>query len=159
ALEKGSRVESLSVTGSPLADLSRLLATWASGAEAPLVATRERAQVPPTGNDDAVEASVALSKLEAWDLVRESWREDPGLATRVALARRLVTPVSGAVVLETDEEYDEHGLKRPPESAPDAFGPALPEPEEIALIAVAALVLAGALAREILRRRRALLTT
>ena len=54
-----------------------------------------------------------------------------GLANRL----NLVTPLSGAVVLETDKDYKDNGLPTP--SADDV--PTVPEPEVWALLIVLAL--------------------
>ncbi len=59
-------------------------------------------------------------------------------AIEIAAKYRLVTPVSGAVVLETDDQYRAAGL-----SPPDAAGvPTIPEPETWALLIVACLAFA-----------------
>jgi hypothetical protein len=65
----------------------------------------------------------------------------------VELARRLniVTPVSGAVVLETDAEYGANGLPVP--GAADV--PTVPEPGFWALLAIVALLCAGLLRRRL----------
>lgn len=65
-------------------------------------------------------------------------REEQRLAA-VALASgaRLITPVSGAVVLETQQQYDENRLT----AAGPASVPTVPEPHEWALIGIAGLVL------------------
>jgi ABC-type branched-subunit amino acid transport system permease subunit len=63
------------------------------------------------------------------------------------LRYHLVTPVSGAVVLETSQQYDEAGL-RPVEKG---SVPTIPEPEEWMLIATVLVLLACLL----LRRRQA----
>tara|TARA_R110001592_G_scaffold76600_5_gene231115 strand:+ start:97 stop:570 length:474 start_codon:yes stop_codon:yes gene_type:complete len=55
-------------------------------------------------------------------------------ATRLAQRCRLVTPVSGAVVLETKAQYERHGLDD--DENLDAV-PAVPEPEEWLLIIIA----------------------
>ena len=64
-------------------------------------------------------------------------RADPtgNRAAAVALASRyrLVTPVSGAVVLETQQQYDESRLT--PVSQAQATVPTVPEPHEWALLA------------------------
>lgn len=68
-------------------------------------------------------------------------------AGAVDLARQLniVTPVSGAVVLETDADYRRNGLP-----VPDAADvPTVPEPGFWALLAVVAVLLAGLLRRRL----------
>jgi hypothetical protein len=71
-------------------------------------------------------------------------------AKAIALAHRLniVTPVSGAVVLETDSEYKNNGLAIPG----SADVPTVPEPETWALIALVAALLLWQVRR--LRRPR-----
>jgi hypothetical protein len=76
--------------------------------------------------------------------VLELMRTDPtgNRAAAVALASRyhLVTPVSGAVVLETQQQYDESRLT--PVSQAQATVPTVPEPHEWALLLVACAMLA-----------------
>ena len=59
-------------------------------------------------------------------------------AVKIAVRHQLVTPVSGAVVLESQQQYDAAGL-RP--AAPHEV-PTIPEPGTWAVIAVATLMLA-----------------
>jgi hypothetical protein len=68
-------------------------------------------------------------------------------ALKLATGYQLVTPVSGAVVLETAAQYAANGLT--PVDA--ATVPTVPEPETVALLAMAALVVIAA----IWTRRRA----
>jgi hypothetical protein len=56
---------------------------------------------------------------------------------KLAARHHLVTPVSGAVVLETKQQYEESGLK-PVESN---TVPTVPEPHEWALIIIACIAL------------------
>ena len=70
-------------------------------------------------------------------------------AESLARSTRIVTPVSGAVVLETDQQYEEHDLD--PLAPEDPFPiPPIPEPEEWALMIAAVLALGGLV---MLRRR------
>jgi len=70
-------------------------------------------------------------------------------AMALAAQHRLVTPVSGAVVLETDAEYTRAGL-----TPPDAAAvPTIPEPSTWVLLIVAALAFAWAVRQQ---RRRVL---
>lgn len=70
-------------------------------------------------------------------------------AQEIGIRMRLVTPVTGAVVLEQQSQYDEHGLDP---GANEESIPAIPEPEEWVLIIVAAL----ATVYLVCRRRRAI---
>jgi hypothetical protein len=55
---------------------------------------------------------------------------------KLAAANQLVTPLTGAVVLETKEQYDRHGLK----PADAMTVPAVPEPTALSLVGVAVVV-------------------
>jgi hypothetical protein len=60
-------------------------------------------------------------------------------AVKLALALQLVTPVSGAVVLETQEQYDRHGLKPvSPQSVP-----MIPEPSSLLMLAGGSILWLG----------------
>ena len=147
-------VESVGATDSPRRDLGALLERWRPGA---VVQGAERVRMGALPQlPDAVAASAALARLESKDRVEE-WPRGTGdtytAGLERAMAQRLVTRACGAVVLETDVEYDLHGLERPPASPALTRAPALPEPEEIALLCVLALILVGFVARELLRRR------
>ncbi len=95
--------------------------------------------------------SANIARLWAAQEIIDSLDQRPdGRDRAVALAHRLnlITPVSGAVVLETKQDYAENGLP-----VPDADAvPTVPEPEVWAL----ALLLALAAAWMLLRRRREL---
>lgn len=97
-----------------------------------------------------VTGSTHLEKLWALDEINALLDGKPADRERaVALAAqyRIVTPVSGAVVLETDQDYVDAGL-----TPPDAGAvPTIPEPETWALLIVALLAFAWAV-----RRQRAL---
>jgi hypothetical protein len=77
-------------------------------------------------------------------LLRTAARE-PERAVALASAEHLVTRVSGAVVLETEQQFAEHGL----EPVDARALPSVPEPEEWLLLCVAA----GALAWVIVAQR------
>jgi len=82
-----------------------------------------------------------IARLWASDRVLELMRADPAgnRAVAVALATeyRLVTPVSGAVVLETKQQYDESRLT----PVSQATVPTVPEPHEWALLLIACAAL------------------
>jgi hypothetical protein len=92
-----------------------------------------------------VEKLWALDQIEALLAQRKPDRDG---AIALAARYRLVTPVSGAVVLESDDQYLRAGLT-PPDPG---VVPTIPEPETWALIIVACLAFAWALHA----RRRAL---
>lgn len=82
------------------------------------------------------ETSAHLVRLWAKDEVERRLAgrspEDEKAALDLAMKYQLVTPVSGAVVLETKEQYDQFGLR--PVDANTV--PTIPEPEEYLLFAV-----------------------
>lgn len=92
----------------------------------------------PTAQLSGTQTSQHLVRLWASDEVKRLLSAgDEEKAIDVAVKNQLVTRVSGAVVLETQEQYDQFGLKPvDPNSVPT-----IPEPEEYLLFAVVALVL------------------
>lgn len=111
-------------------DLGRLFGTWANPAGV-LTMVRERVESGSPGNpSQETEASMHLARLWAAEEVgrlAEARRFED--ATRLAARYQLVTPFSGAVVLETQVQYTQAGLQPvPPESVP-----AVPEPSSTAL--------------------------
>lgn len=97
------------------------------------------------------QAAEGLEGKRVWDQLARSWAmeisesEDAGRAM-IAAKYQLVTPVSGAVVLETMEQFASHGLEPVDASAAPSI-PAIPEPSGVALVAIAAMA-------ALLRRRR-----
>lgn len=124
--------------------LSGMLRSW-SGNSPALAFQRD---VIPAGEipSDAIRADRHVARLWALDEVqRLAQKPDKSDAQKLAVAAQLVTPVSGAVVLETQAQYDRHGL-----SAVDpASVPIVPEPGS------AVLLLGGALCIALRRFRRA----
>jgi hypothetical protein len=101
-------------------------------------------------------SSDGLAGDKVWDQLARSWAaetvEDPTAVMtdpeRAELAARyqIVTPFSGAVVLETQQQYDDHGLTPADGSATPRI-PSVPEPSSGLLAMLAA-------AAALLRRRR-----
>lgn len=124
-------------------DLSRLLRELREGS---LVAIRERRAAGPEKlaaretDERSVRASDHLSRLETADAVRALLARGDAASRAQALAlavdAQIVTPVSGAVVLETLAQYKAAGL----EPGDPMRSPAMPEPASAsALCACAAL--------------------
>lgn len=99
-----------------------------------LVAERREVKAAPAG---AVRASGHLARLWAADETERLARSQRAKAVELATAYQLVTGVSGAVVLETRQQYDRHGLSP---SDPDSV-PVTPEPSMLLLMPAAYLLL------------------
>jgi hypothetical protein len=128
-------------------DLGRLFGAWASPANL-LETLRERAESGSLGGQSQdAETSMHLARLWAAEEVgRLAEARHFEEATRLAARYQIVTPFSGAVVLETQVQYARAGLQPvPPESVPT-----VPEPSAslLWLIGFAFLV-------PVLRRRQA----
>jgi hypothetical protein len=138
------RIQRIHRLGDVASDLARMFGWW-TGARPKF--TYERERVPksavPAG---AVEATPHIGRLWASDRInRVSFPiSSKGQDEALMLARtfQLVTPVSGAVVLESQQQFEAAGLQPvDPASAPRVDVPGVPEPHEWALLVVAALAL------------------
>lgn len=121
-------------------DLTRLVGQW-NGTVPGFELQRQLSTNSPSG----VRGSRHIERLWARDetlrLTRARQGED---ATQLAVKNQLVTPVSGAVVLERKEQYERHGLT----PAAAATVPAVPEPTTLSLVAI------GLLGYAMARRKR-----
>ena len=137
ALGGSSRVRVVPRVGALGEDLDPLVRAW-SGVAAPAFVRERLGEPPPPG---ARVASTHLARLWAADRVRElldsGTAEARTSAQALAVRHQLVTPVSGAVVLETAAQYEAAGLEP---VDPDSV-PTVPEPAFWALLAVGALAL------------------
>jgi hypothetical protein len=112
--------------------------------------------VPPLGAT-TLPGSPHIARLAyaGW-ITEETKTGDTGSVTEddmsKAIKLRLVTPVTGAVVLENSEQYKEHGLD--PTAERDNI-PTIPEPEETALALIVCLILFVLYRRRALTRRGA----
>lgn len=127
-------------------ELEQVVSTW--GTEPSFTVRRERVEAKENAAAmaEGERTSDHLARLWANDevarLIRAGFTSE---AVELAQRYQLVTPVSGAVVLETQQQYAAAGLQ----PVPEGTVPTIPEPEEWALI----LIALGALAYAILRRR------
>jgi Vault protein inter-alpha-trypsin domain len=134
-----SEVKSVVRTGRLEADLEALFASLTGHAKiVEFVRTSKKVDRHPDPSE-AVETSSHLARLWAHDEVtRILTARDESLkeaATTLAVHYQLVTPVSGAVVLETAEQYRAAGL----EPVDAGTVPTIPEPEIVALLGVMAM--------------------
>jgi len=126
-------VHTLLRTGDLEQDLRRLFAALAPGQVAVELA-RERVSPAGSAAEPGKESSLHLARLWAFDecaRLRRLQRETEAMS--LAVLYQLVTPVSGAVVLETKEQYDRAGLQ----PAPPTSVPMIPEPSAAALLLLA----------------------
>jgi hypothetical protein len=145
-LPRLSAVERMSAGhGGPEEDVARFLRLL-NGAEERLVAVRTR---ETTATAAGAQTSDHLARLWARDRIEELLRPgatgsgQQGEALALAARYGLVTPVSGAVVLETAAQYQQAGLAPGPSSPV----PTVPEPETWALLALVIAILAMVAAR------------
>lgn len=120
------QVKAVNFGGKPVEDLRHLLALW-NGTAAEFVAERTRLpRAEPLA--ETAKGDRHLARLWGLDEIeRLRATTEPGnldRAIKLALALQLVTPVSGAVVLETQQQYDRHGLQ----PVPAETVPTVPEP-------------------------------
>jgi hypothetical protein len=136
ALDGIAAVKMVPRLGSVNEDLQRLFRGWGPGAERIEI---ERKRLKPEAVSDrkgARETSDHLARLWAYDevlkLLQSGNRAAGEQALKLASQYHLVTPVSGAVVLETKQQYEQAGLTPVP---PDKV-PTIPEPETWLLVGV-----------------------
>ena len=116
-------------------DLNRMFEGWNGGQETRLI----RSEIPSTevaSLAEAIPCSRHVARLWANENVLEARRTARGewLEPAISLAAhyKIVTPVSGAVVLETAEQYERAGL----EPGDTSHVPSVPEPEMILLLLI-----------------------
>ncbi len=132
-------------------DVARTLRAWSQPRSEPVV-VRERVQAQePVPTEWGAKTSGHLARLwaggEVLRLMQARGTEERAQAIALASAYQIVTPVSGAVVLETQAQYDQAGLK----PADPSKVPTIPEPEVWLLV----FAVSGLLAWQLWRRRRA----
>ncbi len=134
-------VETVTRTGSLTSDLDRLFARWRGESKQVFIFREKVERKNQELRDDLQETSSHLARLWAFDetrrLLATKDSEKLDQAVKLAASYQLVTPATGAVVLETAEQYERAGLQPvPPNSVPT-----IPEPEEWLLMIVAMSVL------------------
>jgi hypothetical protein len=142
-------IKSIPRLGSLSDDLKRLFSQWC-GESKEWVLFRERITRETLGDSiPGKETSAHLARLWANDeiLKRVVFKGKPepsspnliGEALQLAINYQLVTPISGAVVLETPQQYQQMNL----EPVKPGTVPTIPEPETWMLLLVVATVLIG----------------
>jgi vault protein inter-alpha-trypsin-like protein/PEP-CTERM motif-containing protein len=132
-LEGAPAIRTLARSRSLSTDLGRLFASWSPGAKAFQI-TRE--SLSEQGPD--VRSSSHVVRLWAYEQIQQFIRRRHTTgAVELAGLYQLVTPVSGAVVLETQQQFQQAGLN--PVDASSV--PTVPEPGTWILLAVALLAL------------------
>jgi hypothetical protein len=102
-----------------------------------------RWQEAATGDVAGVEVGLDIARLWARDEV--AWRAAQwdsaaqSEAQKIALAYQIVTPVSGAVVLETQQQYEQADLTP---AAPETVPRVIPEPACVQILVLGGLLLA-----------------
>lgn len=124
-------------------DLGGLLRSW-SEAKPRLGLVRERLAKDGASASESERTSLHLARLWAADeILRLRADRQTGAARDLAGRYQLVTPVSGAVVLETQQQFAQHGLT----PVDPATVPAVPEPSTWALLALGLAAVAYRLRR------------
>jgi hypothetical protein len=120
-------------------DLGSLFGTW-NGSSVAFALTRQCAAAEPAPvSPPGKEASLHLARLwAAGEVTRLCAARQLQAATELAARHQLVTPISGAVVLETQAQYERAGLQ----PVPPASVPAVPEPSCVTLVLLLLVLLA-----------------
>ncbi len=105
--------------------------------------TRTLTATPGLGEGEGTASNDQLARLWAHAALLEKLAADDTTAARaLALRYQLVTPVSGAVVLENAAQYKEAGLKQGDAAdSPSMSVPSVPEPETWALLIIMTAVM------------------
>jgi len=131
--------------GSVENDLNRLFEMWSGKTKIWNPIRTKTTNTPSTGSK---QTSTHLARLWAFDEVVREWGKDKvkNRDSSIALAAsyQLVTPITGAVVLETAQQYKEAGL----EPVTPGSVPSIPEPETWMLLIVLAIFVLWILAQK-----------
>lgn len=138
-LDAYTEVVPVLVTDSVEATVARIVQTGAATEGMPRFTFAETEADSAAGKHGTNSHLVRLAALDqVMGLLQSHSPLEANAAGTIARRCRLVTPVSGAIVLETKAQYERHGLD---DEADLNAVPAVPEPEEWLLIIVALLAL------------------
>jgi hypothetical protein len=139
ALHAAGMLEGIPRRGAATADLE----TWFESQSKPVWRTQRiwNAPEPQHGKETSRHLARIAANERVFELMRAGEHED---AVELASTYQIVTPVSAAIVLETQTQYDEFGL----EKSNGEGVPSIPEPHEWALIIIAVALLGGAMLRK-----------
>jgi len=125
-------------------DLLRLFSLW-RGEKKQIIMQRERWALTEPLPENVIKTSDHLARLWAYSQVMHYFGiKETQDAIRIAASYQLVTPVTGAVVLETQQQYDDAGL----EAVDPNTVPTIPEPEFWVLLTIVLFVLMWVLYRK-----------
>ncbi|MBX7247327.1 MAG: hypothetical protein K1X53_17670 [Candidatus Sumerlaeaceae bacterium] len=154
-LERTYGLTGIPSKGNPAEDLKQFFSSWSTPVKSWAYQREKVDTVGDAASTTGTRTNAHLARLWAYDKVMEMIRNrnsktrqvtEPANQPIIDLAAnyQLVTPVTGAVVLENQAQYREAGLK-----AVDASSvPTIPEPETWAMIIVAVIVLGVAVVRK-----------
>jgi hypothetical protein len=124
-------LKSVARFGNVREDLGRLIGVWRGDVKQLELARERSASGLTSATNRGKESSKHLARLWAYDeVLRLITAKKHDTAVRLAGLYQLVTPVSGAVVLETKQQFDQAGLQ----SVDPQSVPTVPEPGTIALL-------------------------
>ncbi len=128
-------------------EMQRLFARFSGGAQQFTTTRAKLPSLPQMTSNNSKETSKHLARLwasgEVMNLLRAGDGQSSEAAMKLASGYQLVTPLTGAVVLETREQYQRAGL----EPVKSGSVPTIPEPEEWLLMLTALLILSWILFR------------
>jgi hypothetical protein len=134
-------VNRISRMGDAPQELRRLFSRFSGGSQEFKVTRAKFAGAQPAPPNNSKETSKHLARLWASDevinLMRRGNDKSSDAAMKLAASYQIVTPLTGAVVLETQEQYQRAGL----EPVKSGTVPTIPEPEEWLLMLSALVVL------------------
>ena len=152
--ENLGKIKTIATIPNRMHGLENLFAQWSGTASHPVI-TREKIKRGNSSGNDAIETSDHLARLWAnGEVLRLAAAHDENKnaeAVKLAVNYQLVTPVSGAVVLETKEQYERNNL----EAVNPNSVPTIPEPEEWLLIAVVGAVMLWLTGKKYVRKNAA----